>query len=255
MLRLACVSIALLGLGCASSPLDVADPDLAVIATPVDLRVVDDLSVAGDLARMGCQPPCAGDKPYCNARNVCVQCLEDTHCKFGQVCRTAGMQSFCIPGCDDDARCGPPPDGGAASLRCCEGACTRVDSNKDHCGACRKRCSAAHASVSCANGECMLGACNPGWGDCNGLSADDCETNLASNVDHCGACNMACKLANAAAGCAHGCYVVACSAGWADCNGVAKDGCETDIFNDSSNCGRCGTRCAQGKSCKNAACI
>jgi hypothetical protein len=39
---------------------------------------------------------------------------------------------------------------------------------------------------------------------------------------------------------------LACEPGFADCNGQASDGCETDLESDESNCGRCGNDCAAG---------
>ena len=44
----------------------------------------------------------------------------------------------------------------------------------------------------------------------------------------------------------------ACAPGFADCNGIATDGCETDITT-STNCGRCGHDCG-GAQCLNGAC-
>lgn len=37
-----------------------------------------------------------------------------------------------------------------------------------------------------------------------------------------------------------------CQYPYADCNGVASDGCEVDLYNDASNCGACGVHCAHG---------
>jgi hypothetical protein len=44
-----------------------------------------------------------------------------------------------------------------------------------------------------------------------------------------------------------------CSAGTADCNGIASDGCETDLTSDFANCGACGTSCGTA-SCTAGAC-
>ncbi len=45
-----------------------------------------------------------------------------------------------------------------------------------------------------------------------------------------------------------------CEQGWADCNGRASDGCEVDLTESSSNCGRCLNRCESGLVCRSGAC-
>jgi hypothetical protein len=68
-------------------------------------------------------------------------------------------------------------------------------------------------AASCADGE-----------TCNGVD-DDCD----GLVDEAPAAD-ACLLANAIAGCAGGgCAIVACHAGFADCDGVHANGCELDL--------------------------
>ncbi|MCA9659092.1 MAG: hypothetical protein KC486_12170, partial [Myxococcales bacterium] len=44
------------------------------------------------------------------------------------------------------------------------------------------------------NGSCngCSVACNAGYGDCNANAGDGCETNTASNANHCGACGKSC---------------------------------------------------------------
>ena len=51
----------------------------------------------------------------------------------------------------------------------------------------------------------------------------------------------------ATTGCAAGsCSVVACSAGYTDCNLVASDGCEANLSTSVTSCGACGNACAPG---------
>ena len=40
-----------------------------------------------------------------------------------------------------------------------------------------------------------------------------------------------------------------CDAGFADCNGIASDGCETDLSSSPQHCGLCGNTCGGGESC------
>src|SRR5262249_16271233 len=46
--------------------------------------------------------------------------------------------------------------------------------------------------ASCQNKTCMLGTCSPGFANCNFLETDGCETNLANDATHCGACGNDC---------------------------------------------------------------
>jgi alpha-tubulin suppressor-like RCC1 family protein len=48
------------------------------------------------------------------------------------------------------------------------------------------------ATGSCVSGECEL-SCNADRGDCNGTTADGCETDTSSDPVHCGACFTACS--------------------------------------------------------------
>lgn len=53
-----------------------------------------------------------------------------------------------------------------------------------------------------------------------------------------------CNLPKATATCQNGsCAVQACDAGYADCNGNAADGCETNIETDPGHCGSCNSAC------------
>jgi hypothetical protein len=46
-----------------------------------------------------------------------------------------------------------------------------------------------------------------------------------------------------------------CTAGWGNCDGNAKlNGCETNVYTSSSNCGTCGNVCATGSYCSTGTC-
>ncbi|MGE0789820.1 MAG: hypothetical protein AB7S26_29375, partial [Sandaracinaceae bacterium] len=101
----------------------------------------------------------------------------------------------------------------------------------------------SHATLVCTGGTCSLGSCEPGYGDCDGDPANGCETNTDTELDHCGACDASCTVANGEGACASGtCTVARCSAGYDDCDGDAADGCETDLRN-AETCGACGNDC------------
>ncbi|HMJ11724.1 MAG TPA: hypothetical protein VK524_09950, partial [Polyangiaceae bacterium] len=86
-------------------------------------------------------------------------------------------------------------------------------------------------------------------------ASNGCETDGATSVSNCGACGNTCAYANAGASCSAGaCQMGACSAGFVDCNGSARDGCEANLQNDASNCGACGAGCDAGEACVAGVC-
>ena len=170
-------------------------------------------------------------------RHVCVGCTRDDQCPAGHVC---GSMASCVPGCNDRQAC---PDGET----CCTGACRRAQTDVMNCGACGRACTAANGAAGCAMGACTVAACNPGFGDCDTTAANGCETDTNSTVAHCGGCGMACPTgANATATCAMGRCGIRCADGFADCDGNAANGCETDTRANLTNCGACGVTCAAG---------
>lgn len=75
-----------------------------------------------------------------------------------------------------------------------------------------------------------------------GASCVDTRT----DANHCGMCGLSCAgLAhvNSATCAASACRIVMCEPGYSDCDGNARNGCETAITTQD-NCGGCGTRCA-----------
>jgi hypothetical protein len=111
-----------------------------------------------------------------------------------------------------------------------------------NCGSCGAACSLANATSTCATGTCEIQSCNSGWGNCDGVTANGCETSLTT-LTNCGSCGAACSLANATATCATGaCEIASCDSGWGNCDGNTANGCETQL-NSDTNCGGCGVSC------------
>src|ERR1019366_4645800 len=68
-----------------------------------------------------------------------------------------------------------------------------------------------------------------------------------SDPTNCGTCGTACPAAlNASRTCSASVCGQSCLAGYADCNGIASDGCETNTQSSAGNCGTCGTVCMGG---------
>jgi hypothetical protein len=170
----------------------------------------------------GCEVDLASDRAHCGA---CGRA-----CAAGMLCSARVCTTTC-----------------ALPTLACGMDCVDVASDPAHCGACGRRCTARarYALPLCRSGVCST-ACEAGWGDCDGMEPTGCETQLNS-LAHCGACRLPCELPNATESCATGaCRVVSCDAGWADCNGMPLDGCETRVSDNPMACGGCGIVCAAG---------
>ena len=227
-----------------------------------------------------CRSGCSGTLTECvsGATRLCADTQTDrrncgtcgTACGAGQSCAAGRCVTSCPTGqsecggvCstldNDPAHCGACDVSCGAGERCasgrcvtscpssqtaCSGACVTTATDVANCGGCGAACGTrANASAACASGACRY-TCAPTFGDCNGMAADGCETNTNTSVTHCGGCGMGCAApANATATCAAGACGFVCNANFADCNGVASDGCEVDLLANPSNCGRCGVAC------------
>ncbi len=171
----------------------------------------------------------------------------------GKACTNAHGQttckaSACVPTCSAGyGDC----DGDASN-----GCETSTDTDPLNCGACGNACSSTNGTASCVSGKCAI-ACKAGWGDCDGDPSNGCETQLDTNTN-CGACGVGCNPSNGTGSCATGaCTVVACSAGYADCDGKAGNGCEVNIGTDPANCGSCKKTCSSSggtASCSSGTC-
>ena len=78
---------------------------------------------------------------------------------------------------------------------------------------------------------------------------------VSSTVGNC--CGVACPApAHGTALCGGGrCGVASCDANYGDCDGLAANGCETDLRASTAHCGACGATCAGGRDCVNGACV
>ncbi len=106
---------------------------------------------------------------------------------------------------------------------------------------------ASDGGVGGDGGGCGVEVCNGMDDDCDGQVDEDFD--FASDIANCGTCGNVCDFTHAMGMCQAGrCQINGCDPGFGDCNGRTSDGCESDSATDTSNCGRCGTRCRGGSS-------
>jgi hypothetical protein len=130
-----------------------------------------------------------------------------THCGgCGMACPSGQL---CVAGvCTPSSMCTAP-------RRMCLGVCVDVTNNRENCGACGVVCNVrSNATNNCVSSTCSL-TCNPGFGNCNSVETDGCESPL-NTITNCLRCGAACPAApaNATAICGgKGCGFV-CNAGY-----------------------------------------
>jgi hypothetical protein len=134
-------------------------------------------------------------------------------------CRDGVCRPVCDPGygdCDYDFRNG----------------CESPFDTLENCGACRRACAITDATESCESQQCEVLQCDIDRADCDS-DAVSCETQL-DTVEHCGSCDAGCAFAHATPACrgapgTRACALVSCEPDWADCDGLAANGCERDL--------------------------
>lgn len=141
-----------------------------------------------------------------------------------------------------------------AGLVNCNGACRNLQTDINNCGSCGIVCTNNNGTTACANGQCIPN-CNTGYASCDGNPNNGCEVNKQTNVNNCGNCGVVCPArANATTTCVNGVCSFTCNTGFANCNGIASDGCEVNLLFNNSNCNTCGNVCPTGQICVNGVC-
>ncbi|MBX5482734.1 MAG: hypothetical protein IRZ16_12975, partial [Myxococcaceae bacterium] len=213
-------------------------------------------------ARVPAEESCNGIDDNCNGQ--IDEDLGSTTCGVGACVVTVdncvnGMPSQCVPRepmpeiCDEvDNDCDMQVDEDfdkEASVTTC-GTCDND---------CTKKLTAAqpHATPRCDSGQCALD-CDTLFGDCDATFATGCEQDLSGDINNCGGCGVKCASINGTATCDMGVCALACDPGWADCDGLPNNGCETHVATDLANCGTCGHVCPMPPnavaSCTNSQC-
>lgn len=101
-------------------------------------------------------------------------------------------------------------------------------------------------------------SCAAGYADCDKNVDNGCETNIEISHENCGVCGNKCSFPNGYGSCwRKGCILQSCVEGFANCDGIEANGCETrrEIFaSDVKNCGGCGKVCDDGFTCTTDSC-
>ncbi len=164
------------------------------------------LRCASGLAACGgrCTDP-SSDPGNCGACGLTCA----TRANANAACRSGGCGYSCFNGYAD---CDGNPENG------CE---TNVDANVESCGGCRVACTSPMGTPRCSGGRCTLAACAYGFGDCDGATANGCETDLNSDLQSCGACRRRCAdPQGGTASCERGVCVATCPVGTQLCRGA-----------------------------------
>jgi len=178
----------------------------------------------------------------------------------------SGALASCASGEDAPASGGSGPGQGGGSGGCAEACgpdsgdpgCTQASDcaaplvcnlGTHQCVACFEDSHCPAGAVCGPAGECVPG-CSPGHG-CEGALAccGEACVDLQTDAANCGGCGEACAGSpHAASGCVAGlCALIACEAGFADCNQSWTDGCEHDLAEGPCACAPGQTQsCYQG---------
>ncbi len=211
-----------------------------------------------------CVPGCTPARGCAEGRTCCAGACLDLQ---SAVTSCGGCDLRCdapnaVPACRNGVcavgSCVSPfADCDAVTSNGCE---TQTLTDAAHCGGCGRPCAARpHNAVTCAAGRCAY-ACDTGFADCDGDTANGCEVDTRDSSAHCGACGRACAPPRATGVCAAGsCAVGVCSAGFGDCDMNPANGCEVDLNSTTAHCGACGMACASRPNglpgCVSGACV
>lgn len=226
---------------------------------------------------------CVCPAPLIDCGTACVNITTDPrNCgACGAICDLAHTSASCVGATCQVRRCedgwidcnGRPSDGCEAQLSndsqncgacgrvcptgtmCCAAECVNTVVDPTNCGACMRSCTIARGTAGCARGMCTVAACAIGFGNCDGEPSNGCEIALNVSTSNCGACGHVCTVAHGTSTCISGaCAVAACEMGFADCDRIASNGCETNLLDDVRNCRACSAPCAAGEYCSNGTC-
>ncbi len=197
----------------------------------------------------GCETSTTANLEHCGICNMRCEDLDWPHVDSYSCEDGACQANTCLFGYDD-CLTGSENPGCETDIRNSE--------NGEHCGNCSTNCADLPRSCgenchveqyNCYAAQCKIFACETDWADCDGNIDTGCEVHLPTDARNCGGCpddpgykdctrNSWYKVSEYQ--CIDSeCEILTCSGGWADCDELRTTGCETDLLNDSNNCGGC----------------
>ncbi|MFO0646569.1 MAG: hypothetical protein U0326_10055 [Polyangiales bacterium] len=253
-----------------ATPLDAAAPDAA---TP-DASATDIPAACTGAHRMVCGSTCTDtwiDSANCG--RCTNRCATGQHCDLGAcvadtpVCSGAHVMlcgASCVDTWTSNSNCGRCGAVCPSGQRCSSGVCAPIDPcasvSCPECQLCRSgACAPVSDLTACSSGrECYGGACvaRCATNYCQTYSYDSgawCDGNSIVRCAASGRCRVetsrvACPTSCVAGGC------TACPTNFADCDGVASNGCEADLRTSAANCGTCRFACGSGVACHGGIC-
>ena len=184
---------------------------------------------------------CSGGFSDCTATRTCSQSRPDA---------SAGSTAGGSSGAGGASSGGASGGGGAGPASSLGGAAGNTAAAAGAAGASYRTDDGADAGVDAANSGGV--ACPKGFADCNHRPGDGCEVNLARDLDHCGACDVACSADGTTDhACNDGVCNVVCDGTHADCNKDGSDGCEADLQRDADHCSACDVACSPAGATQN----
>ncbi|MBX3215925.1 MAG: hypothetical protein KF850_28050 [Labilithrix sp.] len=137
-------------------------------------------------ASFQCSTGCAPNAPLLCGDECVSPATSVNHCGgCNAKCPTVAHADVTCEAGDCKVACKP-------SYHACGGACV-VSTDPTACGPGCVVCPVpAHAAATCQGDACGF-QCAAGFGDCNREAADGCESNLATDPLHCGACGRSCN--------------------------------------------------------------
>ncbi len=191
----------------------------------------------------GCEATTTNDPLHCGTCGTTCVAANST-----ATCLNSACTVNCTPGFSD------------CDTKYSNGCESNTNTDTSNCGSCNNVCSSANGTAACYKGACSI-TCSEGFGNCDTLVTNGCETNLNTSMQSCGGCGQPCAPANASSSavCTGGnCTFTTCNTGFANCNATTSDGCEANLTSDAKNCNGCGTVCNfdhASASCNSGACL
>jgi hypothetical protein len=111
----------------------------------------------------------------CTNDGRCSESPDRTECLSGLF-----SSAVCPSGAPVCGVCIPPAPSCTLPLSLCGGACVDTQRDEQNCGGCGVACNLPSGIAACVGGVCRTVACDPGYGDPDGIDANGCECKVTN---------------------------------------------------------------------------